>query len=616
MTQVALIESLPELPAGEARFITAAEAKVLQQISDRDHYITVQLPELRSALRGRLDWLFEEAIEQSLELRGACTSVLKGPLSLEAKLTDQLYRARLIGARGLTLILPTLEDVTSRCGALDADDSSTLRFWIAASRTQPVRLYLDLADCMLGAYLDPVTLTHLMHAETPVRPNGPPLVVEWVDRDQTVASTEATRERKGPEMLASATSTPPISDVVASVHDSGPGLTEPHSEPTEASALSIPPPTKTALDSALPSPSLPPGPTSIPPETVLDNPSFDLSLVPPSAPMDTSRLAEFAETLEAEDTSLTPIAAPALLDLQLSCSLASETAQFEGSQTFPTMAPPAPESSEAVSAEFPVTTSACDEVNHVNADVEPQAPNPPLLHPPTMPAPAPAAARDETPANPASPPAQCLALHSDAEVSWRAWMQRLDAAHGPKPLNFIEQAFVNAYIPLADAYHRKIAGEECRRVLEQWACSFSQSYSEAFDAMRIRGRRPMMVLDIVETAQRLSRLHGARSVQLILVDGMRYDLGLRVERLLSARLNREATLTDRFLLWSALPTTTTQQLELIARGPEGLRDGDVHSDTPVLVARGRAASTLRRIRVGSRELLKLDLVEARLGEAG
>lgn len=195
-------------------------------------------------------------------------------------------------------------------------------------------------------------------------------------------------------------------------------------------------------------------------------------------------------------------------------------------------------------------------------------------------------------------------------------MQRLDAVHGPKPLNFIEQSFVNAYIPLADAYHRRIAGEECRRVLEQWASSFSQSYSEAFDAMRIRGRRPMMVLDIVETAQRLSRLHGARSVQLILVDGMRYDLGLRVERLLSARLNREATLTDRFLLWSALPTTTTQQLELIARGPEGLRDGDVHSDTPVLVARGRAASTLRRIRVGSRELLKLDLVEARLGEAG
>jgi hypothetical protein len=70
------------------------------------------------------------------------------------------------------------------------------------------------------------------------------------------------------------------------------------------------------------------------------------------------------------------------------------------------------------------------------------------------------------------------------------------------------------------------------------------------------------------------------------------------------------------LLWSALPTTSAQQLELISRGPEGLRDGDIHSETPVLVARGRSASSLRRVRAGSRELLKLDLVEARLGENG
>jgi hypothetical protein len=36
----------------------------------------------------------------------------------------------------------------------------------------------------------------------------------------------------------------------------------------------------------------------------------------------------------------------------------------------------------------------------------------------------------------------------------------------------------------------------------------------------------------------------------------------------------------------------------------------------VTVARGRAASTLRRVKAGGRELLKLDLVEARLSEPG
>jgi hypothetical protein len=195
-------------------------------------------------------------------------------------------------------------------------------------------------------------------------------------------------------------------------------------------------------------------------------------------------------------------------------------------------------------------------------------------------------------------------------------MQKLDAARGPKPLSAIEQLFINAYVPLNDAYHRGIAGSEACAVLDSWSTSFARSYAEAFDAMRLRGRRPMMVLDIPEAAQRLARLHGARNVQLVLVDGMRFDVGLRVENHLVCAMGQQATLTDRFLLWSALPSTTAQQLELISRGPEGLKNGDLHTETPVLVARGRQASTLRRIRAGNRELLKLDLVEARLGEPG
>src|SRR6185295_4162404 len=63
-------------------------------------------------------------------------------------------------------------------------------------------------------------------------------------------------------------------------------------------------------------------------------------------------------------------------------------------------------------------------------------------------------------------------------------------------------------------------------------------------------------------------------------------------------------------------TTTPAQLALISRGPEGLRDGAPASEPEAGIARGRAVATLRRERVGSRELMKLDLVEARLRAAG
>jgi len=126
-----------------------------------------------------------------------------------------------------------------------------------------------------------------------------------------------------------------------------------------------------------------------------------------------------------------------------------------------------------------------------------------------------------------------------------------------------------------------------------------------------------MVLDLPDAALRIGRLHGARSVQLLLVDGMRFDLGLKIQDELRPLLGQRAALTERLLMWAALPTSTSVQLELIGRGPEGLKDAcatSPESDYPV--ARGRAAATVRRVRAGAREIMKLDVVESRLGEAG
>lgn len=666
MTHEALMATFAELPAGEARFTRPSETKGLLEQCERDGYVIVDVPELRAVLRGRLGWLLEEAIERSLELRGACRSGIGAGASLESCLTDQLYRARLIGARGLTVLVPTLDPITNRMGALDPEDSATLRSWICAAKQRPVRLYLDVADCMLGAYLDPVTLTQLMHTEASATRNAPPVVVQWSDdlcsghrddgsrashdgsmsvvgsappRSDVVATAESAPSLPGvpatPEADPASQSDALVSDETASSDAAVPPRVELQNAPSEADPIatvaaapseadpaatvdvsasqseqiqsdesasgdlaallssgdpvsdladprfsqdqsgefSIRPPAPTSLENELLPDSVREQTISLPPDTRLEMPSLSPSPLPPppepfalSVPSDSEIGATLARELD--DSSLTPIFAPAALDLQRSS---------------PVHDPP-------------------------TRDLILPAP-----HPPTIPVPA--LTTEEPVSERETRHAAQAPLRQDAPQSWRSWMERLDAVHGPKPLNFIEQSFVEHYVPLYDAYHRGIAGEESRGVLDQWATSFSQSYSEAFDAMRLRGRRPTMVLDIAETAHRLGRLHGARAVQLVLVDGMRYDLGLRVERLLSSKLAREAVLTDKLLLWSALPSTTTQQLELLAR-PESLRDGDTHSETPVLVARGRSASTLRRVRVGSREILKLDLVEARLNEPG
>jgi hypothetical protein len=207
-------------------------------------------------------------------------------------------------------------------------------------------------------------------------------------------------------------------------------------------------------------------------------------------------------------------------------------------------------------------------------------------------------------------------LYASAAQDWRTWAEELTTARGPKPLSVIERMFVSAYVPLADAVARDIADPSARQVLTTWANAFEQSYREAFAALRVRGKRPSMVLDIPEIALRIGRLHGARRVELICVDGMRFDLGLRVEQRIRWRMAQEVALTERLLLWSALPSTTGVQLELLGRGPEALKSwtGEVSSELPV--ARGLNARTPRRVKVGHRDLLKLDLVEARLMDPG
>jgi hypothetical protein len=510
--------SFAEIPAevdgfgsGEVSLVGPEVLRELLRAADDDGYLSVVLNPPGPGQRGELALVISEAIDGALEQRGACPPGIGAATDLGASLSDQLYRARLVELRGLALALPTLEGIANLAGALDAEDSAVLRWWMAATRERPVRVYIDARNRYAGIYDRPTPLQDLLEQRSRRPPAPAPALAPEVS-----ASSDAMELSSPPPVVADVSTT------------AGPAAHNDF-EPEFAGAMGA----------------------SEPAPQVQSVSQIVAELEPEAEPE-----IEEARAAEHPDSALRVVALPdAILELELA----------------PAEAAPAPvrveEAHEAVSA---------PDAEDVEFSRGPLFPN--------------------------------------AESDWRTWMHDLEAARGPKPLAVVERMFVTSYVPLCDALARGIAGPEAKKTLDTWSASFEQSYKEAFDALRVRGKRPTMVLDVPELALRMGRLHGARSVQLVLVDGLRFDLGLRVEQRLRSLLGQSAALTERLLLWSALPATTSVQLELIGRGPEALREftGSVESEVPV--ARGRMATTLRRIKAGHRELLKLDVVESRLSE--
>ncbi|HYQ45379.1 MAG TPA: hypothetical protein VER11_25510 [Polyangiaceae bacterium] len=517
--------SFAEIPAevdgigsGEVSLVGPEVLRELLRAAADDDYLCVVLSPPGPGQRGELALVISEAIDGALEQRGACPPGIGAASDLGASLSDQLYRARLVELRGLALALPTLEGIANLAGALDAEDSAVLRWWMAATRERPVRVYIDAKNRYAGVYDRPTPLQELLD-QRPRRTQPPPPAL-------------------APEVSASA----------------------------EAMELSSPPPV-VALHEQLEQLH----------ESVVEESIGEQAPLPAEAPEIVGDLgADFVAALA--DSSQEPPEVEAAHE------------QTDASQV-------------------------TDASNAPVVELE-------LVLPAPVAAPAPAAVEETVEATPtasAEPPLASVEfahgpLFPEADANWRTWMHDLEAARGPKPLAVVERMFVTSYVPLCDALARGIAAPEAKKTIDTWSASFEQSYKEAFDALRVRGKRPTMVLDVPELALRMGRLHGARSVQLVLVDGLRFDLGLRVEQRLRSLLGQSAALTERLLLWSALPATTAVQLELIGRGAEALRDftGQVESEVPV--ARGRMASTLRRIKAGHRELLKLDIVESRVSE--
>jgi len=200
---------------------------------------------------------------------------------------------------------------------------------------------------------------------------------------------------------------------------------------------------------------------------------------------------------------------------------------------------------------------------------------------------------------------------------WRTATLALTAARGPQPLAALERLFAASYLPLDRSLRNPSWTPDPRAVhaRDDFKDNFSRVYVEAFNSFGVTGKRPKMVLDAPAIAGRIARQTSARTSQLLLVDGMRHDVGAMVKDELVKALAEKASLTHEMILWSALPTTTTHQLTTLAHGLAAL-EARPEAEREDSAIRGRTAQTIRRLKVGSRDVYRLDLCDMRVHEAG
>lgn len=209
--------------------------------------------------------------------------------------------------------------------------------------------------------------------------------------------------------------------------------------------------------------------------------------------------------------------------------------------------------------------------------------------------------------------------HDPAAIGEAA--RRLAEVSRAMPLSALERAFVEGYAPLRAALlddqlgAAGIGKADARALCAQFASSFARAYAEALPTFGVTGRHPRMIFELFDLAQRCARVHGARSTHVVLVDALRWDLGKRLRDRLSRDLARQAVCVEEHALWAVLPTTTGVQLDALVRGDDALR-APARPERETAIVRGRSLDVLRRVRLGHRDLVKLDLLEGRLRDAG
>lgn len=508
--------------------------------------------------------LLDDAVEGALAFRGALPPSTPLEAPVDASILDQVRRARALGCSGLGLLIPTLLPLCDERGRMGGEDAEAFVAWLGATRRAPVVLVVGetsrgvslLAPVSVGALAKQARLGRSLPSVPPPPSDPTPVTPAEPPRvEATVAADVAPPEPADPKGSARHDlEAPPAAEPV-----------EPPGEPARARAPEPPsePPSEEPVLEAAAEPVTPACPGVDPPS--LEAPEAPIAVVQAAPP------AEPELDADREDRG------PSLLEAMR----------------------------QAISGDAPAVRRAPAR----------RAPPPPRPNRPAEPS---AEANDEARAAIARAEqlAQLKAQRDRRRAALEPFARELEQARGPKPPKVLEQLFLSRYLPLLEFVCDGPTEPGIDAVVSSFRDTFERSYTESFSAIRVTGKRPSMVFDAPEIAARLARLNGARQVHLVLVDAMSASIGERVLGRLKGHADGGAVCVERLTLWSALPTDTATQLALLARGVEGLRDGVAPSEPDPGIARGRAVSTLRRERVGSRDLLKLDLVEARLRGLG
>ncbi len=504
---------------------------------------------------GHLKSAIDADLESVLASRGAMPSQIRADAPYRAIVEDQLARASSLPVRGVCLSLPVLADLCESNDSMHEEDLRTLCVWVEAAKVhRKLRVVVLLSDTdRETTLLVPRRLEdHLFPQRTESEPAVSATIPVAVQHANSFADT------------------PPPSAVE---EDDESELAELHRAPLSARD----------------------GDTLRPPAV----PDLDLGEALAYALSSANDESE----VEPEPTQLTaalevhPVAQPTI---DLTVDLTAELASPEE----PALAAEPAIAAEPDVAVEPATAPDVEPATAPDSELESQAKPADLRQAMKR------LLRDE-------PPAREDILHRvEQSATYRNYALDLDAAKGPKPVAVIEKLYAQRYVPLLAAAHRGELDGAALSIAESWRASFAESYENAFASMRATGKRPTMVMDAPDVATRVARLASARSIKLVLVDSMSFDLGERVQQLISRALDKRAVLVESSTLWSALPTRSYAQMHLLAKGPEGLKDPVTGPPSEPDVTRGRALTTLRRERCGTRELMKLDLVEARLRVQG
>lgn len=552
---------------------------------------------------GLAEWL-TSSVETELIRLGAVPKPDYVSSAVKPLLQDQLYRARMLGFQGLALLLPSLEP-WAQAGVLTAHDSEALFEWCAAARELDVPVRLSTLDGKLRVYRAPVSLDSVETLSYPVvsdpsRPERTSSVREVAESGTECVAPSSPPPSEQPTWVPSATVSAPrvIPSPTLPSRSAEVAIDEAEKAEVEAVALAAPvtstPVASVSRRAAMRSLLADDDDDSLPDD-------FGASALPSMARDDLRAPAFATFGKEAQKRGVQPVEAHPPRSLELADQRradASDVAlepEVKMVATRPEIAPPAPDDAPSMPPATELSEQLAGEA--IGEEWAPFVEAKSL-----MPDPEPVARRQAPRVNPTP-----LSLDED---NYSHHIEALQAAGGTHGWEDIEQLFESHYLPLQKAVRDGAAPALAASVLAEWAKDFAESYEQAFEAIRSnRGKKPRLVLDVPSYSFQLSRKHNAEHVKMVLVDGMRADVGAIVRDKLRLQMANTAENVVSGLLWSALPATTAAQMELIARGSDGLRHFSGELTEAQLMSRGNDLRRLRPVRVGSHRMYKLDIVQ-------